>query len=144
MVSKAISLKRTDPRQEKKAGTHTQFAKLPNVRLHTNPIVRVLPQKCQPELHILRMPVLDLDQPPEGDALKVFLRLLENEGRLGHGPALDQAWERHGAEGRQVQVVGGPQGKVAKELKVARRVGTELQIAGRHTVLGFAAEGFEV
>ena len=66
--------------RRKDAKRHTQLAKLPHVRLHTNPVVGVLLQKRQPKLHRLRVPVADLDQPAHGDALKVLLALLEDEG----------------------------------------------------------------
>lgn len=104
----------------------------------------MLLQESQPQLHRLRVTVLDLDQPPERDTLKVFLRLLENEMRLGHGPALDHAREGHGAEGGQAEVVGSAERKVAEELEVADRVGSELEVARGNTVLGFTAERLEV
>lgn len=104
----------------------------------------MLLQEGQPQLHRLRVAVLDLDQPPERDTLKVFLRLLENEMRLGHGPPLDHARKGHGAEGGQAKVVGGAEGEVAEELEVANRIGSELEIARGDTVLGFATERLEV
>lgn len=104
----------------------------------------MLLQEGQPQLHRLRVTVLDLDQPPESDTLKVFLRLLENEMRLGHSPALDHAGQRDGAEGGQAEVVGGAEGEVAEELEVADRVGPELEVARGNAVLGFAAKRLEV
>jgi hypothetical protein len=74
----------------------------------------MLLQERQPQLHRLGVPVADLDQPAQGDALKVLLALLEDKGRLGHGPALRQARQRHGAERRQAQEVGRAQRKVAE------------------------------
>lgn len=104
----------------------------------------MLLQEGQPQLHRLRVTVLDLDQSPERDTLKVFLRLLENEMRLGHGPALDHAGQRDGTEGGQAEVVGGTEGEVAEELEVADRIGPELEVARGNAVLGFATKRLEV
>ena len=68
----------------------TQLAKLPHVRFHTNPVVCVLLQEGQPNLDRLGVSVADLDQPAEGDPLKVLLGLLEDEVTLGHSPPLLQ------------------------------------------------------
>ncbi len=46
--------------------------------------------------------------------------------------------------GRKPEIVGCAQGEVAEELEVADGVGAQLEIAGGHTVHGFAAEGAEV
>ena len=52
----------------------------------------MLLQEAEPDSHRLLMPVLDLDQAAEGDALKVLLGFLEDEGVAGHGPAFGDAW----------------------------------------------------
>lgn len=122
----------------------TKLAELPNVGLHTDTIVGMLLQEGQPQLHRLRVAVLDLDQSPECDTLKVFLRLLENEMRLGHGPALDHTRQGNGAEGRQAEVVGGAKGEVAEELEVADRIGPELEVARGNAILGFTTKRLEV
>lgn len=123
---------------------HTQLRKLKNVSLHTHPIISMFPQKRQPQLDALQMSILDLNQPPHGPTLKILLTLLVHEHAPGDGPTLDDAGERYGTGGREIEVVGRAQCEVAEELEVADIVGAQLEIADWHAVLGSAAEGFEV
>lgn len=46
--------------------------------------------------------------------------------------------------GREAQVVGSAQRDVGEELEVADAVGAQLEVAGRHAVLGLPAEGTQV
>lgn len=120
------------------------FLVLPHVRLHPDPVVRMLPQEREPAPHSLRVAVLDLDEPAARDALEVLLRLLEDEVAAGHGPALGEAREWDGAPGGQAQVVGGAEGEVGEELDVAGGVGAELEGGGGEAVGWGAFEGAEV
>ena len=43
--------------------------------------------------------------------------------------------------GRKPEIIGCAQGEVAEEFEVADGVGAQLEIAGGHTVHGFATEG---
>ena len=104
----------------------------------------MLLQERQPDLHGLWVSVTDLNQPAQCNTLKVLLRLLENEARLGHRPALSDARQRHGAERRQAEVVGGAQGKIGKEFETALAVGAQLQVGSGHAELALAAERSKV
>lgn len=86
----------------------------------------MLLKESQPDLHSLGVSVADLKESPSRDTFKVLLTLLENEMRLGHCPPLGNLWQRHGAEGRETQVVGCSQSKVAEELEIWDAVGPEL------------------
>ena len=85
------------------------------------------------------MTVLNLNQSAHGDALKVLLRLLENEVGAGYGPALCYPWERNGTPRAEAHVVCCANGEVGEEEKVADVVGAQLEVAGRYTVFGGAA-----
>ena len=117
---------------------------LPHIRLHPHAVKRMLAQKCQPDLHRLWVAVLDLHQPSQRDALKILLALLVHEVRPRHRPALDDLGERGRSGGGQLEVVGGAHGEVGHELDVTDRVGAQLQVAGRHAVLGPPAERCQV
>ena len=117
---------------------------LPHIRLHPHAVKGMLAQKGQPDLHRLRVAVLDLNQPAQRDALKVLLALLVHEVRPRHRPALDDFGERGRSGGGQFEVVGGAHGEVGHEFDVANRVGAQLQVAGRHAVLGPPAERCQV
>ena len=80
-------------------------------------------QERQPSLHHIRVSVLDLDQPPHGDALKVLLRLFENEVGAWDCPAFGYAGEGDGAPGAETHVVGCADGEVGEEEEVADVVG---------------------
>lgn len=70
----------------------TNLIILPNVRLHSYPIIRMFPQKRQPQTHRLRMSILDLYQPPQSLPLKILLALLMHEMRPGNSPPLCDSW----------------------------------------------------
>lgn len=99
---------------------------LPDVCLHTDTVVSVLLQETQPDLNNLGMAVLDLNQSPQRDTLKVFLTLLVDEVGSRNGPALGDFGKRNRTFGGQVEVVSGTQGKVGKEFEVADTVGAQL------------------
>lgn len=122
----------------------THLAVFPDVCLHTDSVVCVLLEKSQPDLHGLGVSVANLQESPSRDTFKVLLALLENEMRLWHCPALGDLGQRYGAEGREAQVVSGPEGKVAEELQVRDAVGSELQVAGRHAVGRRPSQGLKV
>lgn len=63
---------------------------------------------------------------------------------LGDRPSLGDAWQRDGAEGRQAEVVGGSEGKVAIELERLDAVGTELQVTRGHAVFGLSSQWLQV
>lgn len=84
----------------------TKLAKLKHISLHADPIVGMLLQESKPHLHRIRVPIADLDQPPDCDTLKVLLALLEDEGTPRYRPALRHPRQRHWAIGRQAEVVG--------------------------------------
>jgi hypothetical protein len=65
-----------------------QTLPFPDIRLHTHTMVLMFLQKRQPRLHNIGMSILDLDQPPHGDALKVLLTLFEHEVCAWDSPAL--------------------------------------------------------
>ena len=92
---------------------------LPNIRLHTHAVVLVFLQKRQPSLDYIRMSVLDLDKATHGDALKIFLRFLEDEVGAGDGPAFCYARERDGTPRAETHVVGCAHGEVGEEEEVA-------------------------
>jgi hypothetical protein len=116
----------------------------PHVRLHTHTIVSVLLQETQPNLHNLGVTILNLNQSPQCDTLKVLLTLLVYKVGSRNGPALGDLGERHGAPCREVEVVGGAEGEVGKEFQVAHTVGAELEVGGGDTVGRCALEGLEV
>ena len=101
-------------------------------------------QESQPRLHHIRVSVLDLYQPPHGDALEVLLRLLENEVGAWNCPAFDYAGEGNGAARAETHVVGCAHGEVGEEEEVADVVGAQLEVAGGHAVFGRAAQGAHV
>jgi hypothetical protein len=80
-------------------------------------------QEAKPDLHNLGVSILDLNQSPQSDTLKVFLTLLVNEVGSGNGPALGDLGKRHRAFGREVEVVGGAKSEVGEKLEVAHAVG---------------------
>ena len=104
----------------------------------------MLLQETEPGADRLRVPVLNLDQPAQGDAPEVLLRLLEDEDVTRDGPALGHAWEWDGALGWQGEVVCRAEGEVGEELEVADAVGADLQVADGHAVGWCAAERAQV
>lgn len=104
----------------------------------------MLLQECQPRLHYVRMPVLDLNKSPHGNTLKVFLRLLENEVCSWDGPALSYSRKWYGASRGQAHVVCRAHGEVGEQKQVTDRICTELKIADGYSVLWFATEGSEI
>lgn len=107
-------------------------------------MVLMLLQEAEPDAHRLLVPVLDLDQSAHGDALKVLLRFLEDEGVARDGPALGDAGQGDGALGGQGEEVGGAEGEVGEEFDVAHAVGADLEVADGHAVFGDASERPEV
>ena len=107
-------------------------------------MVLVFLQKRQPRLDDVRVAVLDLDQAAHGDALKVLLRLFEDEIRARDDPALCYPWEGHGAPRTESHVVGGAHGEVGEEEQAAHVVGAQLQVARRHAMFRGAPEGAQV
>jgi len=91
------------------------------------------------------MSILDLNQPPQRDALKILLGLLVDKVGLEHGPALYDLGERYRALGPEVQEKGGAHGEVGHKLDVAHGEGAQLQRANRVAVDGWvAAERLQV
>jgi hypothetical protein len=117
---------------------------LPDIRLHTHTVVSVLLQETQPDLHDLGVTILNLNQSPQCDTLKVLLTLLVYEVGSGNGPALGDLRERHRAPCREVEVVGGAEGEVGEEFEVAHTVRAELKVGGGDTVGRCALEGLKV
>lgn len=70
---------------------HIEPFEPPGIRLHANAVVLMLLQETQPDPDRLLVPVLDLYQAAGGDALKVLLCFLEDEGVARNGPALGDA-----------------------------------------------------
>jgi hypothetical protein len=116
----------------------------PHIRLHTHTVVSVLLQETQPNLHNFGVSILNLNQSPQCDTLKVLLTLLVYEVGSGNGPALGDLGERYGAPCRKIEVVGSAEGKVGEEFEVAHTVGTELEVGGGDTVGRCALEGLKV
>lgn len=116
----------------------------PHIRLHTHTVVSVLLQETKPDLHDFRMSILNLNQSPQCDTLKVLLTLLVYKVGSGNGPALGDLGERHGASCRKVEVVGSAEGEVGEKFEVAHTVGAELKVGGGDTVGWCALEGLEV
>lgn len=91
------------------------------------------------------MTVLNLNQPPQRDPLKILLVLLVDEVGFEDSPALHDLGERDGALGLEVQVEGSAHGEVGHEFEVADGEGAELEGADGVAVdWGWAAEGAEV
>ena len=90
------------------------------------------------------MSVLNLDQSPQRDTLKVLLTLLVYEVGSGDSPALSDLGKRHRASCWQVEVVGGAEGEVGEKFEVAYTVGTQLEVGGGDTVGWCALERLEV
>lgn len=107
-------------------------------------MILMLGQKRQPGLDRIRVPVLDLDQATHGDALKVLLRLFEDEIGPGDSPALGYTGQGDGAPRAEPHVVCCAHGEVGKEEEVADRVSAQLQVAHGDAVLRGAAQRAEV
>jgi hypothetical protein len=63
-------------------------------------------QETQPDLYNFGVSILNLNQSPQCDTLKVLLTLLVYEVGSGNGPALGDLGERYGAPCGKVEVVG--------------------------------------
>lgn len=73
----------------------TNLLIIPHIRLHTNPIVRMLLQERQPYLNRLRVSILDLNKSSKSPPLKILLRFLGNEVGPGNRPPLNNSWQRN-------------------------------------------------
>jgi hypothetical protein len=125
-------------------GILTKLLMLPNICLHSHTVEGMLPQKRKPHLHSLRMAILDLDQPPPRDSLKVLLALLVHEIGPRHCPALDDLREGCRSRGWQAEIVCGAHGEVSHELDVADRVRAELKVAGWHAIFRPSAKRCQI
>lgn len=119
----------------------TNSRKLPNIRLHTHPIISMFPQKRQPQLLRLCLSIPNLNQSPHRPPLEVLLTLLVDETASRNRPALYNTRERNGTVSGESEVVGCAEGKVGEEFEVADAVGTQLEVAGWDAVGGCSAEG---
>lgn len=87
---------------------------------------------------------MDLDEAPHGDALKVLLRLLEDEVCARHGPSLGDTGQGNGTSRGEAHVVCGADGKVGEEEQVADAIGAQLEIADGDAVFRGAPQGPEM
>lgn len=116
-------------------GNCTETVMLPNIRLHTDSVKCVFPKESKPCLYRLRVAVLDLNQPTEGDPLKVFLALLVHKVASRDGPAFDDARKRHGTGNGKVKIIGGADGEVGEEFHILNAVRSQLKVAHGEAVL---------
>ena len=49
---------------------------MPDARLHTNTVIGVFAKEGEPHSDGIRMPITDLDKPPQCVSLEILLRLL--------------------------------------------------------------------
>lgn len=122
----------------------TNLIILPNIRLHSYAVVRMFPQKGQPQAHGFWVSILDLNQPPQRFSLKILLTLLMNEMRSRHSPSLYHSRQWYRSVCRQFEIICSAESEIGKELQIANTVRSELEIARGDSILGFAAEGLEV
>lgn len=78
----------------------------PDVCLETDAIVHVFPQEGKPDMNGVRVTISDLNESPACNPLKVFLRLLVDEGAPWDGPTLRDLWQRDWPIGGKVEIVG--------------------------------------
>ncbi len=119
---------------EQKRGQHTQPLKLPDIGLHPDSPERIPPQVRQPNLDHFGIPILNLDQSPQRDPLKILLALFVHKIRPEHGPALHDLGQGDGTFGVESEVESRAHGEVGHEFHIADREGAELQRADRVVV----------
>jgi hypothetical protein len=107
---------------------HTQALVFPHIGLHPHTPKGISSQISQPNFDHLRIPILDLYQPPQRDPLKVLLAPLVDKVGFKDRPALSEFGEGDRPLGREAEIVGSAHGKVGHKLDVADRVGTKLEV----------------